>query len=82
MTETISHFAVRQLHPNHEEHLSMPSRFAVSIDDRKRLRVEVRTVERFRRTSSRNPKRSVVPLARSFGRCDQFRGHQNPSRSG
>lgn len=37
MTETISHFAVRQLHPMHEETFQCLPGFAVSIDDQNAL---------------------------------------------
>ncbi|MGB1122482.1 MAG: hypothetical protein ACPG08_03075, partial [Flavobacteriales bacterium] len=39
MTETISHFAVRQLHPKHEEAFECLPGFAVSVDDHNALRV-------------------------------------------
>ena len=40
MTETISHFAVRQLHPKHEEAFECLPGFAVSVDDHSALRVK------------------------------------------
>ena len=78
MTETISHFAVRQLHPNHENTFNAFADLPSQPMIRNALRIEgpdgPNTSDERR---GRNPKRSVVPLARSFRRRDQFRGHQS-----